>query len=224
MYRADAPNEIDEARIREALPHLATRDRLLIELGFETGLRLSELLSLRVRDVWRDGKPLEVLRTGRARLKGGRGARARSVSSRTIPLNTRAQAAIAAHLGDFEEKRVEPSDPLFSGQGRAQCPLTRQHAVRVIRKIFLGAGLSADRVWSGHSLRRRFVRRIHDATGDLNLVRQAVGHRWISTTQLYLGLEEERAATAILQLGHEPAPPGKAEDCDHFAQVNLGAG
>jgi site-specific recombinase XerD len=83
--------------------------------------------------------------------------------------------------------------------------LCRRQAIRIIRKIFLDAGLDPHRVWSGHSLRKRFVRGIFDQTGNINIARQAVGHRWITTTQLYLGLEEEEAHVAIQRLGEAPA-------------------
>jgi hypothetical protein len=50
-------------------------------------------------------------------------------------------------------------------------------------------------------MRRRFCRRIYEATRDINVTRAAVGHRWIQTTQLYLGLADEAAAAAILAVG-----------------------
>lgn len=92
--------------------------------------------------------------------------------------------------------------------------MTRRHASRLVRAVFLAAGLSAHKVWAGHSLRRRFVRRIYDAHG-INAARAAVGHRWINTTQIYLGLDEEVAHAAILELGQAamPPPPVQTEKC-----------
>lgn len=203
MLRADTPTDLDWERLSQHLLHCHPRDRALVELGVQTGLRLSELLALRIQDVWRNGAPLLVLRVSRRNLKGGRGCRARSVASRTIPLNSRAREALNAHLGRAE---FPPVRPLFPSRNAAGLhPLCRQQAVRIIKKIFLDAGLDPQRVWSGHSLRKRFVRGIFDQTGNINIARQAVGHRWITTTQLYLGLDEDEAQLAILRLGDSPA-------------------
>ncbi|WP_438480834.1 tyrosine-type recombinase/integrase [Oleiharenicola lentus] len=199
MLRADTPTDLDWERLNQHLPCCDPRDRALIELGVQTGLRLSELLALRIQDVWRNGTPLPVLRVSRRNLKGGRGCRARLVSSRTIPLNVRARNALAAHLGPTIRSPVSPLFPSRNAAGLQ--PLCRQQAVRIIKKIFLNAGLDPHRVWSGHSLRKRFVRGIFDQTGSINIARQAVGHRWITTTQLYLGLDEEEAQLAIEKLG-----------------------
>lgn len=202
MLRADTPTDLDWERLCLHLSCCQPRDRALVELGVQTGLRLSELLGLRIQDVWRNGAPLSVLRVSRRNLKGGRGRRARSVASRTIPLNSRAREALCAHLA---QAYCSPNGPLFPSRNAAGLrPLCRRQAIRIIRKIFLDAGLDPHRVWSGHSLRKRFVRAIFDQTGSINIARQAAGHRWITTTQLYLGLEEEEAHMAIQQLGESP--------------------
>lgn len=205
MLRADSPSDLDWERLVQHLPLFSPRDRALIELGAQTGLRLSELLKLRIEDVWRDGAALPVLRVSRRNLKGGCGRHFRSVSSRTIPLNARARAALADYLDGVEARRIPATSPLFPSRNRAgRFPMCRQQAARIIRKIFLAAGLNPHRVWSGHSLRKRFVRRVLDATGDIDLARAAVGHRWVHTTQLYLGPREDEAQAAILAIGDMP--------------------
>jgi integrase len=203
MNRCDGLSELDEERLRAFLPQVPARDQLLIILGMETGLRLSELLSLEVRNVWQNGAPMSVLRVPRRQLKGGRGPRARSVPGRAIPLNTRARVALADYLAS---RRADPPDALFpSREGGAA--LTRRQGTRIVRRVLVGAGLDSARVWGGHSLRRRFCQRVYEATRDIDLTHAAVGHRWIQTTQLYLGLADESAAEAILALGH-PSPLG----------------
>ncbi|MFZ5497218.1 MAG: tyrosine-type recombinase/integrase [Verrucomicrobiota bacterium] len=176
------------------------RDRLLVGLGMETGLRISELAGLRVGNVWREDGPVQCLRMTRSRLKGGSGCRAGAVRGRQIPLNARARILLIGVLG---AAHLAPDHPLFpsrEGKGR---PITRRQALRVIKKIFLSAGCDPSRVWGGHSLRRRFVRRVYDRTRDINVARAAVGHRWIATTQAYLDLEGEAAETAIVAIGEK---------------------
>lgn len=202
MLRADLPNDLEWERLPQHLLCCHPRDRALIELAAQTGLRLSELLKLRIHDVWQDGAPLPVLRVSRRNLKGGLGRRARSVSSRTIPLNVKAREALVGFLCGAEAAKFPPEGPLFPSRNAAgHFPLCRQQAARIIRRICWEAGLSRHRVWSGHSLRKRFVRRVLDTTKDIDLARAAVGHRWIQTTQLYLGLRDDEAQAAIMAIG-----------------------
>jgi integrase/recombinase XerD len=218
MKRCDCPDELDEERLRLVLTTCTPRDRLLIELAFETGLRISELLGLRVSDVWRGGEPVRVLGVTRKRLKGGRGERARAVRSRTLPLNGRARTILLEHFGGTLPMALKKDAPLFSsrqGSGRA---ITRRQATRIIRRIFLAAGCDPSRVWAGHSLRRRFVRRVYDATKDINVTREAVGHRYIATTQMYLGLVEDAAHAAILAIGR----PGRTVTAGSWSGENAG--
>lgn len=199
MNRCDCPTELDEERLQPILDAARKRDRLLIVIGFETGLRISELLGLRVADVWQAGSPVKTLRVARRRLKGGCGVRASSVKTRVIPLNGRAMSALLEHFENHP-----PTDgygPLFPSREGVGKSITRRQATRIIRKIFLLAGMDPSRTWASHSLRRRFVTRIYDQTHDLDLARAAIGHRWVTTTQIYLGLDDEAAAAAILQLG-----------------------
>lgn len=201
MNRCDCPSELDEMRLEPVLTAAVPRDRLLVVLGLETVLRISELAGLRVGEVWQAGAPMRVLRLARARLKGGAGAQARAVRGRQIPLNARVGVVLRELLGEGSHLPEAALFPSRQGAGRA---ITRRQALRVIKKIFLAAGCDPSRVWGGHSLRRRFVRRVYDRTRDINVARAAVGHRWIATTQAYLDLAGEAAEAAILAIGAGP--------------------
>jgi site-specific recombinase XerD len=207
MNRCDCPTELDEAKLQAHLPSCSPRDRLLITLGFETGLRLSELLGLTVGHVWRDGRPTSILRLARSGLKGGRGKWARSVASRAIPLNARAREEVRAYMSAVSA--AEAAAPLFPSR-EGPGPLSRRQASRAIARIFRAAGLDPSRVWAGHSLRRRFVTRIYEQTHDINLARAAVGHRWVTTTQAYAGLDDACVEQAILTLGEDAGARGDA--------------
>jgi site-specific recombinase XerD len=211
MNRCDCPTEIDEARVRTHLQTCSPRDALLVDLGQETGLRVSELVALRVENVWRNGAPVSVLRVPRRLLKGGKpGSRvAKSVPGRSIPVNATLQSAIVRAMA--ARPGAAPDEPLFVSRKFGQS-LTRRQATRIVRDLFRAAGLDPCRVWAAASLRRRFARRIFDQTGSIELVRVAISHRWVTTTQCYVGLHERDATSAILALGrgqevlqHHPA-------------------
>ncbi len=175
MNRADCPTVQEEQLLRQHLAECEPRAALLVELGLEAGLRLSELLGLKVGDVWHAGQPKSVLRVMRHALKGGHGVRRRSVRNRQIPLNAAARTALMNCLGQLGTNSGADA-PLFPSQkGGGHLPIQRRHGGRLIKKIFLGAGLDPSPVWAGHSLRRRFVRRLYAATRDICLVRTAIG-------------------------------------------------
>jgi integrase len=82
----------ERSLLLRALPD--SRDRLLVILGLNTGLRISELLPLRWSQLVRNGEPTPLLEVSRRFLKGGRGPARKQVCSRRVPLNAAAAAAI----------------------------------------------------------------------------------------------------------------------------------
>lgn len=210
MLRAHCPTELDEAKVLASIAAHPLRDQCLWVLGAETGLRLTELCGLRVGAVWRAGHCVSILRVSRRHLKGGRGPRARSVRSREIPLNDRAQEFISLYLQAREsEGALHPLTPLFVSRKQGQ-PITRGQGWRIIRGIFLDAGLDPQKTWSGHSLRRRFLRRIFDVS-DLETARLSISHVSTATTILYLSVGQDNANEAVLKIGRVNRPAGDAE-------------
>jgi integrase len=203
MNRATCPSELDEAKVLASLDRHPLRSQTMWVLGAETGLRVSELCSLLIGDVWREGVCRSTLRLGRSRLKGGRKigtARARRTSSREIPLNEHAQVYVARYLQEREQSGpLNPQAPLFPSR-QSRRGLTRWQAWRDIRKIFLDAGLDPSLTWSPGGLRRRFVRRVW-AVSDLETAKTAVGHRSATTTAIYLFLGQESAVRSVLAIG-----------------------
>ena len=110
MLKCDCPTELDETRLEDYLPQCMPRDALLITLGMETGLRVSELLSLAIHDVSCEGVPVTALRVPKRNLKGGR-SRFSRVQSRSLPINLRAREALLTALA--ARPNAAPSDPLF---------------------------------------------------------------------------------------------------------------
>ena len=167
------------------------RNRGLFMIGVSTGGRISELLSLRIGDVYQNRKPVGDLLYGKSIVKGGE-------VSRTVPVNADGRRSInelvnwhRAHYGSVASKR-----PLFPSRHKSgTVPLHRQTAHDILKNAFIEAGLNGK--LATHSLRKSFAQRLYDKTGDIYLVQALLGHRNIATTQNYLGVNYADARAAV---------------------------
>lgn len=164
------------------------RDRALFLTGIYSGFRISELLSLRVKDVTENnGQISERITVQRLRMKGKH-------RSRSVILHPQARKALQEYLFDagltlaFD---VDPCELLF--------PFRRQHAHRILARAFRAAGISG-RV-SSHSLRKTFAANVFNNLGrNVFLTASALGHQSPASTVHYLSLDQSRIDAAILQL------------------------
>lgn len=154
-----------------------SRDRLLFVLGINTGFRVSELLSLRWEQLWRDGKPVDVVSVSRARLKGGRSQHRQRVRSRHVALNAAAAAAVREHafaVGGSAEP--DPNGWVFESAKRRPGVISRRHALHILASAAERAGLEEG--VSTRSLRRSFGRDVYACSGnDLLLTQAASSHQ-----------------------------------------------
>lgn len=168
--------------------HLAavgrTRDRLLLVLGCGTGYRITELLSLRVGDVWREGDVVREVTIARRNLKGGRGVHCRSVRGRRVVLSEPVRSALREHLAVIGTGN--PDLALFTSAKARGEPMGRSMVFRILREVCSACSITNARV-STHTLRKTFVRRVYEASGhDLIATQRIVGHTSPTTTARYL--------------------------------------
>jgi integrase/recombinase XerD len=153
----------------------ALRLHALVELLYATGLRVSELVTLKRAAAL--GK--EAFLTVRG--KGGR--------ERLVPLSKPARRAVAAYLAELGQSDVA-SPWLFPSHGGSG-HLTRQHFAIELKTLAREAGLDGTRV-SPHVLRHAFASHLLEGGADLRTVQQLLGHADISTTQIYTHVQAER--------------------------------
>jgi site-specific recombinase XerD len=156
------------------------RNRSLFMLGVSVGGRISELLALKVSDVWQNGQPVSDLLFQKNVVKG-------KETARMIPVNEDGRKAIAELIQWHQEQFSEPETrrPLFmSRQGGTA--LSRSQAHRILEKAFQKAGLNGK--LATHSLRKTFAQRCYDACEDIYKVSELLGHKNVETTKRYIGI------------------------------------
>ena len=169
----------------------ATRNSGLFMIGVSTGGRISELLSLRVEDMYQNKKPVSDLLYTKRIVKGGE-------VSRSVPVNADGRKAIDALVNWHREhyRSVASKRPLFPSRHKSgTVPMHRQTAHAILKNAFMEAGLNGK--LATHSLRKSFAQRLYDKTEDIYLVQELLGHRNISTTQKYLGVNYADVKAAV---------------------------
>ncbi|WP_438482560.1 tyrosine-type recombinase/integrase [Oleiharenicola lentus] len=181
---------------------LNARDGLLIVAALKSGFRVSELLAIRIQDVWHNGAARPTLTIARRLLKGGRGVHRRSVPSRTIPIGAALAAALARYVPTRLASGAQPSDMLFASRVRGRA-LSRWQARTILHQALWRVGISTESACYGmHSCRKAFARAVYGSSGhDLRLTQRAMNHRYSSTTEAYLAITDDETAAVISAFG-----------------------
>jgi len=189
------PKTLSEKQVEDLLaaPDVETalglRDRAMLELLYATGLRVSELVGIRLFELSLNDNVVRVM---------GKGSK-----ERLVPLGQIAaewlQRYIAGARGELLGQHV--SDAVFvttRGGG-----MTRQMFWTLVKKYALQAGIPQERI-SPHVLRHAFATHLLNHGADLRVVQLLLGHADISTTQVYTHVARER----LKQLHHQHHPRG----------------
>lgn len=180
LPKALAVSEIDSMlvtagreRNSESGPAIAARDRAILEVLYAAGLRVSELVNLKLEDL--------KLELGHALVRG------KGDKERIVPLGRSAQDAIHAYLeegrGALLNGRISPMLFVRRGGGR----LTRQRVWQMVK-----AASASSRHASPHTLRHSCATHMVENGADLRTVQTILGHADISTSQVYTHVALDR--------------------------------
>jgi integrase/recombinase XerC len=168
------------AQLLEAPPAnqpLGLRDRAVLETLYSAGLRVAELASLNVEDWDRDADIVRVVGKGR--------------KERVAPIGRYAAQALARWL---EVRSPDPTAPavqqgamFLNKRGRR---LTTRSVGRLLEKYIRQTGL--DRLTTPHTLRHSFATHLLDGGADLRSVQELLGHKSLTTTQIYTHVSTKR--------------------------------
>jgi integrase/recombinase XerD len=174
------PRVLSEAEVGQLLAApegerpLAVRDRAMLELLYASGLRVSELLALRLPDLDLTVGCLRTLGKGK--------------KERIVPVGRQAKKAIAAYLALRPRWRGSAAPWLFLNNRGGR--LSRQCFWKRLRDFGRRAGI--ERPFSPHTLRHSFATHLLHHGADLRSVQLLLGHADISTTQIYTHIHQQR--------------------------------
>ncbi|MBS9336058.1 site-specific tyrosine recombinase XerD [Fructobacillus papyrifericola] len=155
---------------------LGIRNKALLELLYATGLRVSELVHLKLDDLHLDLGLLQTI---------GKGDK-----ERIIPIGEVAIDWLSTYLRDSRPKllKKQKADQIFlNDHGR---PISRQGVWLLIKQLVAKADIHKD--VSPHTLRHSFATHILENGADLRIVQELLGHSDISTTQIYTHISKGR--------------------------------
>lgn len=176
------PKSLSEAEVEALLAAppaetaLGLRDRAMLEILYASGLRVSELVNLKLSEVSLDMGVVRVMG------KGGK--------ERLVPLGESALDSVQTYLAQARPQLLhgQQSAALFiTARGGA---MTRQMFWYLIKRYALRAGV--NKALSPHSVRHAFATHLLNHGADLRVVQMLLGHADISTTQIYTHVARER--------------------------------
>ncbi len=168
--------------LRGRSSELARRDRVTIELFLGTGIRLQELVDLDIEDVDLDAKHLRI------RAKGG------------VPqvkfLKSTLRSLLRTYLNGSRRQGNGECRALFLSNRGSR--LSERQVARRLDHWLQAARI--DKKLSPHALRHPFTTHLYGRTGDILVVQRALGHRDLSTTQVYTHLVDDALEEALERL------------------------
>jgi integrase/recombinase XerC len=171
---------------------MGLRDRAMLETMYSAGLRVAELVSLNLENWDRDADVLRVIGKGR--------------KERVTPIGSYAAKALRRWLDVREvnpQSKAKDQSALFLNRFGKR--LTTRSVGRMLEKHLAVAGL--DKLTSPHTLRHSFATHLLDGGADLRSVQELLGHKSLTTTQIYTHVSTKR-----LRETYESAHPHAAAD------------
>jgi len=164
--------------------YLGHRNRAIVEVLYGCGLRVSELINLKLSNMFFNEEFIRVI---------GKGDK-----QRLVPLGKSAQLEIKYYMQSFRN-HIEPqkghADYLFLNRRGKQ--LTRVMIFTIIKDVCKAAGIKKN--VSPHTFRHSFATHLIEGGADLRVVQEMLGHESITTTEIYTHIDREYLRETIIQ-------------------------
>lgn len=212
-YRDDDPSELLESPVLgEHLPEILSaeevdalessidlskweghRNRAIIEVLFSCGLRVSELVSLKMSDLYLDEQYIRVF---------GKGSK-----ERLVPISPKAINELHYWFQDRDAMNIKPGEEDYVFLNRRGAHLTRTMILIMIKQQAALAGI--QKTISPHTLRHSFATVLLEGGADLRAIQAMLGHESIGTTEIYTHIDVSTLRQQILE--HHPRNKKSAE-------------
>ena len=205
-YRDDDPSELLESpQIGDHLPEVLSpqeidrleasidlskweghRNRAIIEVLFSCGLRVSELVNLKLSNLYLDEEFVRVM---------GKGSK-----ERLVPISQKAIKELGFWFDDRCHMQIKPGEEDFVFLNRRGAHLTRTMILIMIKRQAVEAGIT--KTISPHTLRHSFATALLEGGADLRVIQVLLGHESIGTTEIYTHIDTSTLRREILE--HHP--------------------
>ena len=155
---------------------LGCRDKAILELMYATGLRITEVISLKLDSVYLEETFIRVLGKGN--------------KERVVPFGTKAKQHLVIYLENSRPRLVKNSDTPLIFLNRYGGKLSRQGLWKVIKNYGKRIGISTQ--LTPHILRHSFATHLLEKGADLRSIQMMLGHSSISTTEIYTFLARDK--------------------------------
>lgn len=179
-----SPEEVDalEAAIDLSQP-AGHRDLAIIEVLYSCGLRVSELVGLRISCLFAEKGVVRIIGKGN--------------KERIVPISSRALSDVARHMEVRQHQRIQPGHEDYLFLNLRGTRLSRITVFTLIKRYAEAAGIRKN--ISPHTLRHSFATALVSGGADLRIVQAMLGHESIVTTELYTHLTQEHLRESVLQ-------------------------
>ena len=162
------------------------RNRAIIEVLFSCGLRVSELVTLKLSDLFLDEGYVRIF---------GKGSK-----ERLVPISNRAIHELNLWFDDRNHMKIKPGEEDYVFLNRRGAHLTRVMIFIMLRQQAEIAGI--NKVISPHTLRHSFATALLEGGADLRVIQALLGHESIGTTEIYTHIDTTALREAIIE--HHP--------------------
>lgn len=162
------------------------RNRAIIETLYSCGLRVSEVVTLKLSDLFFDSGYIRII---------GKGDK-----ERLVPISDKAVGDINDYLVERQKQKIGPSSENVLFLNRRGEQLTRVMVFLIIKKLSQKIGLT--KTISPHTFRHSFASHLFERGADLRVIQELLGHETITTTEIYTHLEKQHLREVLLE--HHP--------------------
>lgn len=162
------------------------RNKAIIEVLFSCGLRVSELVNLKLSDLYLDSKFIRILGKGN--------------KERLVPISPKAIKELNYWFIDRREMKIKPGEEDYVFLNRRGSHLTRTMILIMIKRLAKEAGIKKN--ISPHTLRHSFATSLLEGGADLRAIQAMLGHEDITTTEIYTHIDTTTLRQEILE--HHP--------------------